>query len=532
MKIKKIITICGIVIFFSASFVWPTHVYASTTSTLMPTADGGDDSGTWANKTPTACNATNCYLSVNESSGSSCTNSDGDGSYIMDNNNGSLQTFDIDESSIPDNSTITNIAVTVCAEKNGGVSTFQTRYCNNGSCANSGADITTGASYVETTQNFSVNFTKTSGSDIEIGVKNTSTKFSRVSQISTVVTYTAPTPTSTPTPSDTPTPIPTPSDTPTPTPTPSDTPTPTPTDSPTPTPSDTPTPTPSDTPVPTATPTDTPVPTDTPTPTPTFTEAPPVVTSGGGGGGSASTPASIVFSGKAFPGAILGIYLMGKESGQVLIGNEFKTQNDGSFKKEITSPIEGKTLYGLLMKDQNGNIGKSKFFTYTIRFNTTIQQENILFAPTIKINKSAFVRKEILSASGYAAPGNKVELLVDGKAFSDTQVADTDQYQVYANTNEMTLGIHTLRTRQIDTSVGTTSDVSEAKIIRVGLFSFSNIDFNQDGQINVSDWSVFLSQWASVNPAVRITDDLNGDGKLNASDFSVFLTSFQLGLKH
>ncbi len=296
-------------------------------------------------------------------------------------------------------------------------------------------------------------------------------------------------------------------------------------------PTPTPTATPTDTPVPTGTPT--PTTTDTPTPTPTFTEAPPVVTSsGGGGGGSASTPASIVFSGKAFLGATLGIYLMGQESGQALIGDEFKTQADGSFKKEITSPIEGKTLYGLLIKDQNGNIGKSKFFTYDIRYNTTIKQENILFAPIIKINKSAFVRKEFLSAFGYAAPSSKVELLVDGKVYADTQATDIGQYQIFADTNNMPLGIHTLRTRQIDTPSKTTSDVSEAKIIRMGIFSFSNIDFNQDGQINVSDWSIFLSQWSSSDITIRLADDINGDGKLDASDFSVFLTSFQLGLKH
>ncbi len=333
----------------------------------------------------------------------------------------------------------------------------------------------------------------------------------------------------------TPTPTPTPSDTPTPTP--SETPTPTPSETPTPTPSETstPTPTPSDTPTATPTPSDTPTPTptDTPTPTPTFTEAPPVVSSGGGGGGgSISTPASIIFSGKAFPGATLGVYLMGKESSSALIGDEFKTKDDGSFKKEISASSEGKTLYGLLIKDSNGNIGKSKFFTYDIRFNTSIKQENILFAPIIKVNKSAFVRKEILVASGYAAPSSKVELLADNKVYADTQATDTGQYQIYADTNNMPLGIHILRTRQIDTPSKTTSDVSEAKIIRVGVFSFSNIDFNQDGQINVSDWSIFLSQWSSADLAVRMQDDINGDGKLDASDFSVFLSSFQLGLKH
>ncbi|OGN01337.1 MAG: hypothetical protein A3G51_00570 [Candidatus Yanofskybacteria bacterium RIFCSPLOWO2_12_FULL_43_11b] len=280
----------------------------------------------------------------------------------------------------------------------------------------------------------------------------------------------------------------------------------------------------------TPTPTSSGSPTPTPTPTPTPVETPVVeqVSSGGGG----NDPTRIVFSGKAFPGATVGIYLMGVEYGQVLIDTEFKTQSDGSFKSEIVSPVEEQRLYGLLVKDKEGKPAKSKFFTYNLKFNTIVRQENIILAPTIKTNKPVFVRNEFLLVSGDAAPGNTVEALADGKVIDSARADDSGFYEMFINTNNLMLKIYNIQTRQIDSVSGKTSDVSETRIIKVGSFAFANIDFNQDGQINISDWSVFLSNWSSVDSNFRTKADLNGDGKLDVSDFSVFLVSFQLSQGH
>src|SRR3990167_11456676 len=88
--------------------------YADTTSVLRPNADGGDDSTSWLNRGGTACNSADCYLEVDESAGSSCTDSDGDTSFISGQEVDISQTFDINESSIPNGSTISNISISVC----------------------------------------------------------------------------------------------------------------------------------------------------------------------------------------------------------------------------------------------------------------------------------------------------------------------------------------------------------------------------------------------------------------------------------
>ncbi|MCH8748655.1 hypothetical protein IH781_02795, partial [Patescibacteria group bacterium] len=121
-------------------------VLADTTSTLRPTADGGTDSGAFKNTGGSLCSGTDCYTEVDESSGTDCTNSDGDASYVEAKASGATITFDIDEASIPDDATITAIAIKVCHKykKSAADNTFQTKGCIDGSCALSGADITAG----------------------------------------------------------------------------------------------------------------------------------------------------------------------------------------------------------------------------------------------------------------------------------------------------------------------------------------------------------------------------------------------------
>lgn len=183
-----------LMIFFCIFIGW-FQVRADTTSTLRPFIDGGDDSADWKNTAGNECGGggIDCYLEVDEVA---C---DEDSSYIEGKINGANQTFDIDESSITNNSIITAIDITVCYnEKSGvGINSFQTRRCVDGSCTNSGTDINTGTSYTETTQLHSgLSITKTASTDLEIGVSITDSleKEIRISQISANITYAVPSP--------------------------------------------------------------------------------------------------------------------------------------------------------------------------------------------------------------------------------------------------------------------------------------------------------------------------------------------------
>ena len=174
-------------------FAFASITIAATSEILRPTADGGDDSASWSTGGGTACNAGVCYTEVDESSGGSCTNSDGDTTYITSSTNGATQTFNIDVSGVTDGATITQIDVTFCAKRNQGGAQLQARYCVDSSCTNSGSNYTPGNSYGESTQSFSsLSINKSSGTDIEIGALNNSAKSLNVSQIAAVVTYSEP----------------------------------------------------------------------------------------------------------------------------------------------------------------------------------------------------------------------------------------------------------------------------------------------------------------------------------------------------
>ncbi|MBI3260789.1 hypothetical protein HYZ64_00235 [Candidatus Berkelbacteria bacterium] len=182
---------------------------ADTTAALRPVADGGEDSASWTNTAAAACSAADCSAEVKESSGASCTNSDGDTSYVESNVNAARQTFKVGLSSIPDNSTITQIDITVCARKTttGAANTFQTRRCVDATCASFGTNLTTGTAYAESTQSHSgLSIAKTASTTIDIGAEVTGsvTNKVRLSQISALISYTPPsTPTPTPTPTST-----------------------------------------------------------------------------------------------------------------------------------------------------------------------------------------------------------------------------------------------------------------------------------------------------------------------------------------
>ncbi|MBI4022316.1 MAG: hypothetical protein HY372_03075, partial [Candidatus Andersenbacteria bacterium] len=87
--------------------------------------------------------------------------------------------------------TITQIDITVCNRRVDPGAKLQTRRCLDGTCTDSGTNINPGASYASDTQSYTgLSITKTASTDLEIGVKNTSDKGVRVSQLSAAITYT------------------------------------------------------------------------------------------------------------------------------------------------------------------------------------------------------------------------------------------------------------------------------------------------------------------------------------------------------
>lgn len=161
---------------------------------LRPAADGAVEQ--WNDESAAACSSTDCFDSVDETSGDTCTTtpSDGDTTKISIATLATAQQFDLDESSIPDGSTATSAVVSACIKRgSGGSVSIGTRFCVNGSCSTSSTQAITNA-YAD--YNFPIDFpddTKDGTDDYEIGIGGTQTSRQfDVSAMRVVITYTPP----------------------------------------------------------------------------------------------------------------------------------------------------------------------------------------------------------------------------------------------------------------------------------------------------------------------------------------------------
>lgn len=426
-------------------------VLANTTTILRPIADGGDDSADWENSDGTACNTINCYCytEVYELSGASCTNSDGDTSYINSKVVAARQTFDINESSIPNDSTVTRIDITICSRKEQNGAAFQTRYCHNGSCSDSGITISPNEIYTENTQGHVVNFTKTLGSDIEIGITDKAGKKIRISQISAVITYTLP------------------------------------------------------------------------------GEEPEEP----GLDVSAGRIVEVVFSGQAYPGSKIEVLRRGsldENASYLTVPLEtHKVSDDGTFDLSLGVLVSDEYFFALRVEDKDGR--KTGIIAFNVDLKTTniLEARDIFMPPTVELEKTVAARGKEINIFGYAGPKNFIEVEIGGSIVKTTEVGEDGHWTTAISTSALTPREYAVKVRQVDCS-GQKSRFSLTKSFKISLLKFPEVDFNGDGIINITDWSVFLFRWGQDDESTRYTIDLNKDGKINISDFSIFLNMMKI----
>ncbi len=170
------------VLALAATFV-STEAMAATTATLLPTSDG-----TYASWTPKS--GSTHYTMVDESSCNGTTD------YVSETTAGERDSYGISLSSVPNGSTITNIAITPCASRNSsgsGSSNMSVFYRLDGvNSADSAAYALTGTTPANLSiTNFSgLSIVKSSSSALQIGaVYSSGTKGARLGRIATVITY-------------------------------------------------------------------------------------------------------------------------------------------------------------------------------------------------------------------------------------------------------------------------------------------------------------------------------------------------------
>jgi hypothetical protein len=249
----------------------------------------------------------------------------------------------------------------------------------------------------------------------------------------------------------------------------------------------------------------------------------------GGGGVATFLPlvGKVSFSGKAYPQAKLSVIAI-KENEDQIIKKDIISSADGSFAIELSGLSIGPRAYALLVQDKDNRVTQTKVFNLNlISAKSALEVKNIIISPTIGFPRSTITKGDFLAIVGYAVPGSKLEIVIDGKPISAQVLAGNDgEYKYLYNTSGLNFGSHTISARQTINN-GLQSEFSPQKVFFVTNLTVPKTDFNNDGELNIGDWSIFLARWSSSDVTTRMLDDLNSDGKLDATDLSIFIRTLR-----
>ena len=253
-------------------------------------------------------------------------------------------------------------------------------------------------------------------------------------------------------------------------------------------------------------------------------------TGGGAGGGVVWLPAPVVtgvrISGRAFPGAQVTVLALSPE-GATITGKTTASTN-GAFSALLTGVGAGAGSYSVAAADALGRTTQTKILTANYRsVSTLLALDASVLSPTLGLVNPVVRRGDVVGVVGNAAPGYTVRAQIDGGAAVLTGRAAADgSYKILFPTAAFALGSHTVRVQQVSPA-GIRSDYSPQKVFIVTTLFTPQTDFNQDGVVNIQDWSVFLARWSSPIASVRLLDDLNGDGKVDVTDLSIFVRTLK-----
>lgn len=253
----------------------------------------------------------------------------------------------------------------------------------------------------------------------------------------------------------------------------------------------------------------------------------------GGGGATVSepepAPAPVIptvlrFEGRAYPGALA--TLLGHTATESISLAQTTAAASGAFALSYEGPFDRLVSYEVVVTDAEGVTAPGISFEPSIPAETTTTL-TLIAPPTVHLFQRSVLRGNALSVSGFAEPGSTVELTVDAAEISQTvKTKDDGSYKLFLDTASMAFGLYVLHVRAILTD-GQTVDAPNPGNILVSSVLNAGTDLNGDGIVNITDWSVFLVQWGSPDPAVRAPLDFNRDGVVDISDFSVFIRSIR-----
>lgn len=256
-------------------------------------------------------------------------------------------------------------------------------------------------------------------------------------------------------------------------------------------------------------------------------EAPPITPPGqpsGGGIGMIPIPATIVFKGYSYPGALVTFVKNGAIIGNVL------AKNDGTFEKEIgTNP--GISTFGIWARDKLGLNSQTTNISIALQESAKTTIAGIILSPTIAANKSVATQGEKLVIYGSATPKSAIRIFNNyslGQALSPVKAKDNGHWEYTLDTLELQPGEYSLKANAQLEILGLLSPFSSNFLFNVEEKKCYGSDLNNDGRVNVADFSILMFYWNKSlsevkSKQINICVDTDGDGSITLADFSIMM---------
>src|SRR3989344_712514 len=251
---------------------------------------------------------------------------------------------------------------------------------------------------------------------------------------------------------------------------------------------------------------------------------------GGGGGGSSSQGSTkVILKGRAYPKASITIF---KDGATVAT----PTADDNGNWQLDTTVVGGIYTFSAYAIDGDNRRSLTTSFTANIPTGQTTTLSDIIIAPTIGSDKSEVKSGNNIKFYGFGYPKSDVNVVINSEVtLVDKTLSDKFGFWTYTlNSKPLELGGHTSKSQVVapDAVISPFSeslsfrvgdrDVAFGKIVSPATSCSKNGDLNNDGKVNIIDFSVLLFFWNQRSPKNPCTD-INKDGIVNIFDFSIML---------
>ncbi len=256
---------------------------------------------------------------------------------------------------------------------------------------------------------------------------------------------------------------------------------------------------------------------------------PPSTPSGDGGGSGGAVPVraqtQVILEGRAYPNSRVQILKDGE-----LIGLA-QSDSEAKFSYTVSNATPGPTTFGFWSEDAK----QIKSITYTTTFqvtqNAVTNVGNIYLPPTIRALINRVAPGNIINLDGTTIPNALVNILID-KTKTPAMTATSSRDGAWAmkyGTQGLAPEVYHQIIPFFEMLEGSASAVKakSGNGLALNIFVGNNevsdrktvSDLNNDGKVNIADFSILLYRWGSSDPLA----DLNKDGKVGIADFSVLL---------